>query len=561
MDPTRARLADLRLPAPDLTEVTALVEGVLDDLRAADAARRTAAVRRWDAQRRRNATWASLAQIRFRQDTGDAAARAEREIADALVPKLDGLDARVQRAILEGPHREAFARELGDHVLDLWAHPAAVNRPEVEDDLARENALAAEYTRLMGSARLAFDGRTHTLASIRGFASHADRALRERAERVRWGYLAEHASELDGLFDELVALRAGIARKLGAADFVEVGYHRMKRTGYGRSEVETFRAQVREHVVPLGAEIVRRQAERLGIPKVMLWDEKVHETGEPPVPQQDAEALSDAADGMFADLSDPLTSLFRTMRARGLLDLESRDGKGMGGFCSFLPEVGAPFVFANFDGTRGDVRVFTHEMGHALQGFLSRENFPYDVTRCPSESAEVHSMSLEFLTWPLMERFFDGRADDFRRSHLVEQILFLPYGCAVDHFQHMVYERPEAGASERHAMWSEVSALYLPWRDAGDLPHASTGGFWQSQLHVYQYPFYYVDYVLAATCALQFWARSLDDHEGALSDYHALCARGGTLPFERLVESAGLRSPLREGCLADVVDAAARWLG
>ena len=179
-----------------------------------------------------------------------------------------------------------------------------------------------------------------------------------------------------------------------------------------------------------------------------------------------------------------------------------------------------------------------------------------DYTGCTSESAEIHSMSLEFLAWPHMELFFGGAAEDFRRTHLMEQLMFLPYGVAIDHFQHEVYANPDASPAERFALWRDLERTYMPWRDHGDLPHVSEGGAWQMQRHVYLYPFYYVDYVLAGVCALQFWERSQRDFAGALAEYEALCARGGSLPFRKLTASAGLVSPFEDGCLERVVDAA-----
>jgi M3 family oligoendopeptidase len=170
-------------------------------------------------------------------------------------------------------------------------------------------------------------------------------------------------------------------------------------------------------------------------------------------------------------------------------------------------------------------------------------------------------MSLEFLTWPYLERFFGDDAERFRRIHLAQSLLFLPYGVAVDHFQHEVYEHPDATPAERHAMWKAMEATYLPWRRWGDIARPAAGGFWQRQLHIYHYPFYYVDYTLAQVCALQFWVRAGEDRDEAMADYRTLCQRGGEAPFQTLVRSAGLRSPFEPGCLTAVVEKARGTLG
>jgi M3 family oligoendopeptidase len=258
---------------------------------------------------------------------------------------------------------------------------------------------------------------------------------------------------------------------------------------------------------------------------------------------------------MFDAMGD-LGPFFRRMETGGFLDLADRKGKAGGGFCTSFPTEGMPFVFANFNGTKGDVEVFSHEMGHAFQSYESRDLPLSDYLWPTYESAEIHSMSLEFLTWPHMERFFGEDAPRFRRMHLAEALLFLPYGTAVDHFQHEIYAHPTMSPAERHDRWRSMEQTYLPWRNWGDLAYPARGGRWQQQRHIYLAPFYYIDYVLAQTCALQFWVRSERDRDTAMADYVALCRRGGQAPFRGLVASAGLTSPFDEGCLAEVVEAA-----
>jgi M3 family oligoendopeptidase len=253
-------------------------------------------------------------------------------------------------------------------------------------------------------------------------------------------------------------------------------------------------------------------------------------------------------------------TFFRMLREHELMDLKGRPGKAGGGYCTMFPEWGAPFIYANFNGTKGDVVVFTHEMGHAFQGWSSRNKPVQDQVWPTMESAEIHSMSLEFLTWPWMEQFFGADASRFRQQHLAETLLFIPYGVAVDHFQHLVYARPEASADERNAMWQEVERLYLPWRTYGGIPALARGAFWQKQGHIYGMPFYYIDYTLAATCALQFWVRASTDPKKALDDYITLCRRGGEAPFRDLCQGAGLRAPFDDGALLDIVSRAAAEL-
>jgi M3 family oligoendopeptidase len=265
---------------------------------------------------------------------------------------------------------------------------------------------------------------------------------------------------------------------------------------------------------------------------------------------------------MFDAMQPELGEFFRMMAAGGFLDLVNRPTKAGGGFCTSFPTYGTPFIFANFNGTKGDVEVFTHEMGHAFQGWQSRNTPVFDYLWPTLESCEIHSMSLEFLTWPHMDRFFGPEeAARFREIHLAESLLFLPYGVAVDHFQHLVYANPEASPEERRRLWLEIESLYLPWRDYGDLTYPAAGGRWQLQRHIYNSPFYYIDYTLAGCCALQFWAKARRDYTSALDAYIELCRRGGEAPFQELARSAGLVSPFAPGALRTVVDEARSVLG
>jgi M3 family oligoendopeptidase len=387
-----------------------------------------------------------------------------------------------------------------------------------------------------------------------------DRQTRHDAQALKWKWFEGNKQKLDELYDSLTKLRHASALKLGLKDFTELGYLRMHRVDYNRNDVETLRKQVQQEVVPLTTELVKRQAANLGVDKIMHWDEGIHDKQGNPKPKGDHDWMVQRAIEMFDDMGHGLGDFFKLMHEKGLMDLKSRDGKAGGGFCTSFPVWGVPFIFANFNGTKGDVEVFTHEMGHAFQNYSSRSQKLADYQWPTHESAEIHSMSLEFITWPWMDKFFKEDAQRFRRVHLTGALMFIPYGTAVDHFQHLVYEKPGASPAERHEMWREMERTYLPWRDGGDLPHVPQGGFWQIQRHNYLSPFYYIDYVLAQICARQFWVRADEDRKAAMKDYVALCSRGGEAPFRELAKSAGLRSPFEPGCLTAVVSKARDWL-
>ena len=545
------------LARPNLDEVRARYDEFVSQLRNAESAAAVVdVVRAWDSYRRELITWEELTLVRFEQDTRNEEYKANREFCDEIHPKFIELALKIKTALLESPYRAELEQEWGQQAFELWDVERLTYSPVIEQDMVEESKLGAQYTELLASAKLDFRGEQINLPEITKYGEVADRETRHAAQQVYWQWFLGQRSKLDEIFDKMVQVRTNMAAKLGFKNFTELGYKRMSRIDYNRDDVERFRDSVRTTVTPLACRVRERQAKLLGVDKLMHWDESVHDPNGNPKPQGDHDWMLERAQDMFDSLGSGLDEFFRLMTASRLLDLKTREGKAGGGFCTDFPGIELPFIFANFNGTKGDVEVFTHEVGHAFQNYCSRNQPLYEYLWPTCESCEIHSMSLEFLTWPEMERFFGDDADRFRKIHLTQSLLFLPYGVAVDHFQHLIYDQPDATPDQRHQMWQQVEEMYLPWKDFGDLEHPHQGGFWQRQPHIFGSPFYYIDYTLAQTCALQFWVRSRADFAEAMDAYVKLCTRGGEAPFQQLATSAGLISPFEPGCLEDVVDQA-----
>lgn len=507
----------------------------------------------WDALSCEFKEWASLTYIRFSQDTNNKEYEAEKKRLDEVQPKFVDLETTFKKALLDSPFRSEIEASTGEQLFAKWQCNTRSFSPAIEADLTAESALQSKFTALTARGKIQFRGQDYTISEIRKFYDNADRETREASYRATSQWYADNAPALDKIYDQQVKLRDSMAEKLGYETFTELGYQRMSRIGYGPEEVATFRQEVRDKVVPLAVEIAESQAEVLGVDPLMFWDASVYSKEGNPAPLGDHDWMIDRATEMFAEMGHGLDTLFDEMKARGLMDLKSREGKAGGGYCDFLTQFGFPFIFANFNGTRGDVDVFTHEMGHAFQGYSSRQALS-DLIWPTTEACEIHSMSLEFLCWPHMNKFYgEEAAENLRRTLLKIYVHFLPYGVSIDHFQHMVYENPSATPEERNEMWKEIEATYLPWYRYADLPHEASGRLWQQKQHIYLCPFYYVDYCLAATGALQFWSRSRRDVEGTLDAYAKLCALGGTQNYTGLMASAGLNSPFQEGCLDAVL--------
>jgi M3 family oligoendopeptidase len=534
------------------------IDAALDS--AETAAEWEEALRDWDALRRRLGTWHSLTNLHFSQDTRNPEYVAAREYADALAPKIESYDVTLKRRFLASPHRPALERKLGTHLFALWSCDVVTFDPRIEDDLVVESQLSSDYTALLAKAEVEFDGKRLNLASIGPYLQAPERDVRHAAQRAKWRYFEAHRDELDRFYDKLVELRTAMARKLGYENYIGLGYARMRRTDYDQNDVERYREEIARTIVPLAHEVVNRRARALGLERPMFWDEAIGDPGGNPKPLGDDDWLVARLGESFAAIDPGLGAFAGVMRDGSLIDYKNRAGKAMGGFCTSFPTDGVPYIFANFNGTDADVTTIVHEMGHAFQNWRSRSVAQIDELWPTMESAEIHSMSLEYLAFPQMERFFGESADRFRRKHLSDALLFLPYGVAVDHFQHLVYAAPGADPAERALMWQSMEERYLPWRAYGDLTFPAGGRVWQQQRHIYSSPFYYIDYTLALCCALQFWVASREDYGDALARYVALAGLGGTRGFRGLVESAGLQSPFEKGVLARVADEAAAAL-
>ena len=510
----------------------------------------------WDDLRRTWKSWSNLTRLRYTQDTRRDDFREAQSELDRRSPGIASLDTAMKARFLSSDARPGLEVELGSHAFALWDADVTTFDDAITSDLVREAELVREYTELLATAEVDFAGERRSLGGLGIYLGDPDRQMRHAAERARWGAFAERAEQLDDLFDRLVKTRDAMARKLGFSSYTQLGYKRMRRVDYGPDDVARYRDEVARVVVPFARELIRRGGESAGYERVEFWDEGTLGVEKRIAPLGDRAWILDRTREALAAIDPKLGAFARVLLDRELLDVDNRPGKALGAYCTNFPTRKVPFVFANFNGSRADVRTLMHELGHAFQAYESREKTAVDYLTPTYESAEIHSMALEYLSWPQMDRYFGCDAAAYRKEHLSDAMLFLPYGVAVDHFQHLVYENPSASPADRHAMWQEMERRYLPWRSYGDLAHPAKGGLWQEKRHIYVAPFYYIDYTLALCCALQFWVKAETDRAATLEAYTTLCARGGEAPFRELVRSAGLRSPFDAGALADVVTAA-----
>ena len=547
----------------DMEEIKRQVQSLTDGLRAAESYEIAKELFLAKEQLEKKVmTQSTLAQIRHDIDTRDEYYDQETRFWNKAMPELEEYMQQWTLAMLESPFRPDFAAEYGELMFVNAEIALKTFSPAIIPELQRENDLTMEYEKLLASAQIPFEGGVYTLSQMTPFKNDPDDALRLAAWKAEGAWYKEHQADLDRLYDELVHLRDTMGKKLGYEGYTTLGYYRMGRNCYTKEDVEKFRAAVRRYLVPLAADIYKEQAKRLGKEYPMSFaDNALTFRSGNARPFGTPEEILAHGQKFYDELSPETGEFFRVMRSQELLDVLSTEGKAGGGYCTAIPDYSVPFIFANFNGTQGDVEVVTHEAGHAFAAWMNRDRVPMEYVWPGMEACEVHSMSMEFLSWPWAEGFFGDDTRKFRYSHLAGALTFIPYGTMVDHFQHLVFEKPDMTPAERHAVWKELLGEYMPWmRLDGDIPFYSEGEGWQRQHHIYSLPFYYIDYCLAQTVSLEIWALQQKDPKDAWKHYMAYTLQGGSKTFVELLKNAQLETPFDENCLRTVCTAAGNWL-
>ena len=498
-------------------------------------------------------TMQTLVSIRHSIDTNDEFYDKENEYMDEISPILFGVTNDFYKALVNSKFKDELIKKYGKLLFDLAENTLKVFSNEIIPDAQEENRLSSKYSKLIASAKIDFDGKELNLSQMVPYTQSKDRNVRIEAAKKVAQFFSENQEEFDNIYDSLVKVRTKMAQKMGYENYVEFGYKQLSRLEYDAKMVEGYRKQVLENIVPLHTELRKRQEKRLGLEKLRFYDEAIKFNSGNADPHGSPEWILNHGKTMYKELSKETDEFFTFMTENNLLDLLSKKGKMSGGYCTYIPEHKAPFIFANFNGTAHDIDVLTHEAGHAFQVYQSR-GFDVPEYLWPTyEACEIHSMSMEFLTWPWMKLFFENDTEKYKFIHLSEALLFIPYGVTVDEFQHWVYENPEVTPQERREKWLEIEKKYLPTRDYGEVDELKNGIFWFRQGHIFSSPFYYIDYTLAQVCAFQFWIKSREDKEKAWQDYLNLCKLGGSKSFFELMKSANLKNPFEEGTLASVI--------
>ncbi len=549
------KFQDMPYERVDFTQVEKEMKELMDAFDKAESGEEQFEVhKKYYALTDRVSTLMTIANIRFDVDTTDEFYSKEHEYYDQQRPIYSNLVLDYQKRMFHSPYRDYLEQKIGPVAFKNMELAQKAMDEKLIPLIQEENNLTMEYDKLIAGAKLHFDGKELNLSLLRPYLIHRDRDVRAAAWKEMSAFFTANAEKLDELYDKLVKNRTAQAKKMGYENYLELGYYRMNRNCYGKEEVEAFRSQIKEYFVPFAEELHDRRRQRLGLEQLKYIDEQVYFKDGNPEPTGSPEEILASGQKMYGELSPETKEFFDFMRENELFDVLGRKTKRAGGYMTYLPLYQSPFIFANFNGTSGDVDVITHECGHAFQGYLSGKDPIKEHGDIGMETAEIHSMSMEFFAEKWMSLFFGDRAQDYIDMHLEDAAAFIPYGCMVDEFQHIVYENPEMTPAERKTAWKKLEKEYKPHLDYGDDGFFGQGGFWQKQLHIYDYPLYYIDYCLAQTCALQYKVKMDADFDGAWQSYLELCKLSASDFYTAMLKEVGLDSPFEPGCIKNIVE-------
>ena len=501
-----------------------------------------------------------IAFIRFTQDTRNEYYAGEQDYLDEISPEISVASAEIAKCYLTSPFRKELEKRFPKVMFTNLQMAVDANDPRIVADKVEQNKLTTAYTKLMSGIVIDFNGEKLPMSGISKYFTVDDRELRKRAYTA-WGQAIEDNKEaLDELYDKLVKVRTAMGRKMGYDNFSPLGYLQMQRNCYTKEDIAKFRANVLKYLVPLASKIRAKVGKDLGIKQQYIYDKDVY-TLEEPKPIGTPEQLFANASKMYNQMSPETGKLFDTMVESECFDVMSREGKWGGGYCEGLPALKLPFILANWNGSAGDIDVLTHEFGHALEFYKSFFIESEFLSSISMETAEVHSMSMEFLAYPWIDLFFGDKTAEYKFTHIGGAVTFIPYGTIVDYFQQTCYDNPDMTPAERNAFFNKIEREFLPHMTTEGIPAIQDGRRWQRQAHIFETPFYYIDYCLAQFTALQFLALSQQDYKATFAKYVKFLDYGGTKTFVELLEACGLMSPFEEESFKLVVASCEKILG
>jgi oligoendopeptidase F len=420
-----------------------------------------------------------------------------------------------------------------------------------------ESKMSQSYQKLMGSLTVQFEGKEQTMQQMGRYLEDPGRALRESAWKAMVARRLEEKESIERIFNELLAVRTQISANAGFSSYRDYAFKHLERFDYSPHDCFRFHEGVEATVVPLVRRIEEKRVRDLGVERLRPWDLSVDPQSRPALkPFAEARELVEGCFKIAHQINPQFGGFVKTMRDLELLNLESRKGKAPGGYQSSLTEARLPFIFMNAVGLDGDVRTLLHESGHAFHVFATQQEALGHYRHAPIEFCEVASMSMELLGSEYLSVFYP-KPEDLKRSrkkHLEGILDILPWIARVDAFQHWIYTTPGHSDTEREAQWLSLHRRFGGIEDWGGFEEAQRTS-WHRQLHIFELPFYYIEYAIAQLGALQVWINSKEDFKKAVADYWSALQLGGSKPLPQLFRSANIKFEFGPATLGPLMEA------
>ncbi|UFJ43199.1 M3 family oligoendopeptidase [Brevibacillus humidisoli] len=478
----------------------------------------------------------------------------DQQVIQPLIKKYEAL---FDRKFYDSPYRDQLDQEFYKEYIKSKKNAIELFREENIPLEVKEDGLQTAYFEVTGALTVLWEGEEKTLHQMQNYLQDPDRAVREKA----WGLVQESClsvkDKLQDIMDELVQIRHQKAVNAGLANFRDYMFKKYERFSYTPEDCHRLAEAIHKYVVPIKEEIEKKHQVELGVDRYRPWDTDAVPQGQQPLrPFDKVEELIEGTKQVLNGVDPLLADLLERMNRNGMLDLENRKAKSPGGFCLLLPVSELSFIFMNASGKQDDVTTMIHEMGHCFHNELKR-SFPLrEYKETPMESAELASMSLEYLTLDKWTEFYPDKQELKRaqREHLEGAIKFLPWGAVVDQFQHWMYEHPSHTAEERNAKFLELARKYLTtYQDWSDFDE-ELANRWLRQLHFFEVPFYYIEYVIANLGALQMYRQYKQDPGQAVANYKKALSLGSSRPLSEVYEAAGIRFDFSETMIRELME-------
>lgn len=543
------KLQDYVYQRPDPNAVKETYARLLDQIKAAETAEaQIAAVDQVMDFRKELFSMRELVKIRYAQNTADPFYREEDSFWVGFNPVWTETDLKFLKVLRQSPFRAALEEKYGTQTFTIIDHENAVFSDSIMEEMKAENALISESIRL-SAGNVFLDGEERAYPAAVALFSSPDRESRQKGFAAYEAFYEKREKEFDRVFHELVKIRLAQAKKLHFDSYVDMSFRVRQRVKYTLEDVRRLREDIKKYVVPINSEIREMQRRRLGLDKLCFYDEEVMFDDLPAMRYKNEDELKEITRTAMRNLGEEADAYYTFLMDRDLLDLYARPSKALGGMTYYVPSYASPMIETNFSNIPYDVNVYAHELGHGFQAYSTPVPTAMELFYPGSDTMEVHAMSMEFFFWKNYELYFDGDLRKQRYTHLASVLQTLAWCCIIDEFQDIVYSHEEYGPEDYKEVWKKLEKEYLPHRHYGEGSFFNKGTFWYKQLHLYQTPFYYIDYALAQTSAIQFFMKDNEDHQKAWEDYLKLCRVGGNKPYLEAIGECGIASPFEDGLI------------